>query len=79
MNASGTTRPRITRRVLSGFVLIVPPIELQNEFGKIVGNLYEMQTVLRRQNTNLRRTRDLLLPRLVSGEIDLEGLEITGG
>jgi type I restriction enzyme S subunit len=79
MNASGTTRPRITRRVLSGFDLIVPPIELQNEFGKIAGNSYEMQTVLRRQNTNLRRTRDLLLPRLVGGKIDVSEMEIVTG
>jgi hypothetical protein len=28
------------------------------------------------QNANLRRTRDLLLPRLVNGEVDVSGLEI---
>lgn len=28
------------------------------------------------QNTNLRATRDLLLPRLVSGEIDVSDLDI---
>ena len=27
-------------------------------------------------NTNLRRTRDLLLPRLVSGELDVEHVEV---
>ncbi len=31
-------------------------------------------------NRNLRLTRDLLLPKLISGEVDVEGLEIiTGG
>ena len=28
---------------------------------------------------NLRATRDLLLPRLVSGEVDVSRLEIEGG
>lgn len=70
-HSSGTTRPRITRRVLSGFDMIVPPIELQNKFGEFAGNLYGLQTTLQRQNANLRRTRDLLLPRLVSGEVEI--------
>ena len=28
------------------------------------------------QNTTLRRTRDLLLPRLISGEVDVSELDI---
>ncbi len=30
------------------------------------------------KNANLRRTRDLLLPKLISGEVDVEGVEIAG-
>ena len=33
-------------------------------------------TVLAGQISNLRQTRDLLLPRLISGELDVSGLEI---
>ena len=29
----------------------------------------------RRQIANLRRTRDLLLPRLISGEVEVSGVE----
>ena len=32
--------------------------------------------VLSRKNTILRRTRDLLLPRLISGEVDVSALDI---
>jgi type I restriction enzyme S subunit len=32
--------------------------------------------VLEQKNANLRRTRDLLLPRLISGEVDVSGLDI---
>ena len=31
---------------------------------------------LRLRNANLRKTRDLLLPKLISGEVDVEGLVI---
>jgi type I restriction enzyme S subunit len=34
---------------------------------------------LNEKNTNLRQTRDLLLPRLISGEIDVENLDIDTG
>jgi type I restriction enzyme S subunit len=73
-NSSGTTRPRITRRVLAGFEMVIPPIELQNKFGKFAEELYELQTNLRRKNDNLRQTRDLLLPRLVSGDVEVSSL-----
>lgn len=29
------------------------------------------------KNTNLRRTRDLLLPKLISGELDVEEKDLT--
>ncbi len=32
---------------------------------------------LQRKNTTLRRTRDLLLPRLISGEVDVSELDIS--
>ncbi len=38
--------------------------------------MFSILEVLTKKNTNLRRTRDLLLPKLISGEIDVEGLEI---
>jgi len=34
---------------------------------------------LQEKNINLRKTRDLLLPRLISGEIDVENLDINTG
>jgi len=34
---------------------------------------------LRTKNTNLRTTRDLLLPKLISGKLDVEDLDIDAG
>jgi len=36
----------------------------------------DLSNILRDKNTTLRRTRDLLLPRLVSGELDVSELDI---
>jgi len=33
-------------------------------------------SVIHRKNTTRRRTRDLLLPRLISGEVDVSELDI---
>jgi type I restriction enzyme S subunit len=36
--------------------------------------IFEQVNALQRQIQNLRRTRDLLLPRLLSGQIDVEAM-----
>jgi type I restriction enzyme S subunit len=69
--ASGTTRLRITRRELAALEFIVPPVELQLQFGKLVEPQTEMIEVLRLKIQNLRGTRDLLLPRLLSGQVEI--------
>ena len=52
--------------------LVVPPAELCQRFGEFVAPLSRQTLKLERQIQNLRRTRDLLLPRLLSGQIDVE-------
>ncbi|MEH2012297.1 restriction endonuclease subunit S [Nostoc sp.] len=53
------------------------PISIQKKFNYIVSNYYELIFNLMEKNSNLRQSRDLLLPKLISGEIDVEHLEIT--
>jgi type I restriction enzyme S subunit len=49
---------------------------LIDKFGNIIYPLFEQMLNLQNKNTNLRKTRNLLLPKLISGEIDIEKLEI---
>jgi hypothetical protein len=51
--------------------VIKPPVKLIAEFSRIVDPLFDGVNMLKRQIQNLRRTRDLLLPRLLSGQIEL--------
>jgi len=67
--AVGATRPRIARRELAALPLLLPPRRLQTHFREFAEPLNRQRAVLYRQNEKLRAARDLLLPRLMSGEI----------
>lgn len=67
--ATGATRPRVARRELAGIPVLLPPVSLQQEFREIVKPINEQRSNLYRQNQKLRSARDLLLPRLMSGEV----------
>lgn len=45
-------------------------------FQELVAPLFRQKLALTQKNTNLCLTRDLVLPKLISGEVDVEGLEI---
>ncbi|MCR3883442.1 MAG: restriction endonuclease subunit S, partial [Methanothrix sp.] len=75
---TGAAQPKITQANLNRIPVIVPSGNLLNQFNDIVQDIVNQQKLLQTKNSNLRRTRDLLLPKLISGEIDVEGLEIEG-
>ncbi len=52
----------------------VPPAALRSRFREQVVPLFAEVATLGLQIQNLRRTRDLLLPRLLSGQIDVEAI-----
>lgn len=45
-----------------------------NQFHAVVGPMLDLCETLKRKNANLRTTRDLLLPKLISGEFDVSQL-----
>ncbi|MBK9963224.1 MAG: restriction endonuclease subunit S [Saprospiraceae bacterium] len=49
----------------------VPPIKLLRDFDKIVDPLWKQIGCLKNQNTKLREARDILLPKLMSGQIEV--------
>ena len=59
--------------------IVKPPLTLIPLFCTLVSPIFENVLNLLRRDLNLRRTRDLLLPKLISGEIDVEELEIETG
>ena len=75
-NSTGTTRPRISRKALCKIPLFIPPVKLQRDFESIVGPIYSLSVKLKTMNDNLRRSRDLLLDRLISGSLSVSDLQI---
>ena len=39
-------------------------------------DFFNQREILHQENMNLRQTRDLLLPKLISGELDVSDLDI---
>ena len=74
--ASGTTRARITRRDLETFPVLLPPEPILSAFSRLLDGAGDLTLALILQSRNLRETRDLLLPRLISGDIDVADLDI---
>lgn len=56
--------------------IVLPPDELQKKFEDVVKPIVEMRDGISLANIELRKTRDLLLPRLISGKLSVENLDI---
>jgi type I restriction enzyme S subunit len=61
---------------MTEFSIALPTVEVQTAFEEVVIPIRELMNNLVEANRNLRETRDLLLPRLISGEIDVSELNI---
>ena len=60
-----------------GMFVLIPTELLLNRFCEKATPMIDICHTLRLKNINLRQTRDLLLPKLISGEIDVSELDIT--
>lgn len=75
--ASGATFKEITKGVFKTIELMVPDQPIARAFENIVKPLAEHVLNLQRRNANLEHTRDLLLPKLITGELDVCDLNIS--
>lgn len=72
LGVGATGQTELSRTSIANVDLVVPPAETQARFGEAVRPMRKAAITLARQIQNLRRTRDLLLPRLLSGQIELK-------
>lgn len=71
---TGAAQPKITQANMNRIPLVVGDLEIHTAFDRLIKPLFDMQETLEKKNANLRAQRDLLLPKLVSGEIDLSDI-----
>lgn len=74
--ANGSAQVNFGPTHLKKIEIVEPPVEIRKEFNDLVFPLIETQISLRAENTRLVEIRDTLLPRLISGEIDVSNLDI---
>jgi type I restriction enzyme S subunit len=68
--------PHINLSMLRALPLVAPPLNLQRRFEHTMQPFDSLAHQLDLQLANLNATRDLLLPRLLSGQIDVTELDI---
>jgi len=70
-HATGSAYPAVNSSDFENAEIVLPPKDLLNKFDGTVSPMFILRETLLIKNANLRQTRDLLLPRLVSGEVEV--------
>ena len=73
----GTKMPRANWDVMAKYPILVPSQQIMNQFNDCYESIVSKLINMIFQNRNLYNTRDLLLPKLISGEIDVSELDIS--
>jgi type I restriction enzyme S subunit len=66
----------INSKIVKAMPVLLPPKTIIQEFGKKVKPSFQMIKTLLKQNTNLHEARDILLPRLMSREIEVQKISL---
>lgn len=67
--SSGSVQPQITIQNMSKVKILIPNIEILNFYSEKVKEIYDKRLNHFYENQSLSKVRDLLLPKLLSGEI----------
>lgn len=71
---SGAAVPTLNRNDVHGLPVLRPNLDVLARFDEVAGPMVSLKRRLELKNVNLRTTRDLLLPKLISGELDVSAL-----
>jgi len=74
--SGATGRQRVQEKCFEKYFIAHPERSTLIAFEKIIKPIFQVVFSLSKKNTHLRRTRDLLLPKLISGELDVTNLDI---
>jgi type I restriction enzyme S subunit len=74
--SSGAAVPTLNRNHVHARKAPVPPERLVSEYDAVAAPMFELRSTLERQVSVLSEARDLLLPRLISGELDVSDLDL---
>lgn len=78
-HATGSAYPAVNSGDFEKAQILVPSEDVMEEYNKITNEMFLLKHQLQVKNRNLRTTRDLLLPKLISGQLEVEDLDIETG
>ena len=71
LGVGSTGQTELSRESIANSNFLLPPKNVQEAFSMFVSPMRKYVIQMFTKNTNLRKTRDLLLPKLISGEVDV--------
>ena len=71
----GSTQPLITQGDMNKTAILLPDKEILNEFESLAGQLMAQVEANIQENSKLAELRDMLLPKLMSGELDVSDID----
>jgi type I restriction enzyme S subunit len=74
--SGATGRQRVQEACFDKYLFAHPDSKIISVFVEYVSPLLQNAYMLNKKSANLRRTRDMLLPKLISGEVDVENIEV---
>lgn len=73
--SNGTKMPRANPKVLAAYPCALAPVDVSRQFEATALPMLELAIVLQEASKRLIASRDLLLPRLISGQLSVEAAE----
>lgn len=73
---TGAVQPKISQANLKSIPVVIPPANLIRAFNNQVNEMFTLIRNIEEENKSLATLRDSLLPKLMSGEIDLSTLDL---
>ena len=74
-SSKGSKMPRGDKKAIMRFQVVIPPITLRRLYSRKVEKFYLKKNVIEKENQILKIIRDTLLPKLLSGEINVSSLK----
>jgi len=76
-HATGSAYPAVNSGDFEKATILVPTDRLLSAFHETTSDMFLLKHSLHEKSHRLRQTRDLLLPKLISGQLDVEDLDIS--
>ena len=73
--ATGSTFKEASGALMKSLPLVIAPKEVYNAFENLMKPIFRKQEVLEEESSKLASIRDTLLPRLMSGELEVKDIE----